>query len=78
MQVLLAARKANSSRKHPTAPADQWTEVATLAAASDACRQFIDAYDLGASEWAGGVVTQGAVAIARISYNGRVWPENGG
>ncbi len=75
MQVLLSARKADSTRKHPTAPADQWVEVVTTAEASEACRKFIEAHDLGASEWAGGTVKQGCVLVARISYNGRVWPE---
>ena len=52
--------------------------VPTLAAASAACRAFIEAEDLGSSEWFGGnVVDAVGVIVARVSYNGRVWAPSG-
>ena len=53
--------------------------VADLAAASRACREFIEEHDLGASGWRGGTVVDAATkqAIATVSYNGRVWMADG-
>ena len=53
------------------------TRVASLAAASAACRAYIEAADLGASSWRGGDVYRGGTKIARISYNGRAWTLDG-
>lgn len=49
--------------------------VRDFAEASGRCRGFIDEHGLGSSDWAGGDVrdSDGAV-VARVSYNGRVWP----
>lgn len=53
-------------------------EVASLRAASDACRAYIKERDLGASGWfGGGVYDQSGVAVARVSYNGRIWHPDG-
>ncbi len=56
-----------------------WLPVADFAAASRACREFIEAHDLGASEWRGGRVVGVATkkVIATVSYNGRVWLADG-
>lgn len=53
----------------------RWLLVADLAAASRACREFIEARDLGASRWRGGAIVDGATrkVVATLSYNGRVW-----
>jgi hypothetical protein len=57
----------------------KWVSVTNFAAASRACRSFIEAHDLGASRWRGGpvvdVVTKAVVAT--VSYNGRVWFADG-
>lgn len=56
-----------------------WLPVATFAAASFACRTFIEAHDLGASRWRGGRIVDAATeeVVATVSYNGRVWLANG-
>jgi hypothetical protein len=53
--------------------------LADYAAASRACREFIDANDLGASTWRGGRIVDAATrkAVATVSYNGRVWLPDG-
>lgn len=51
-------------------------EVQSLAEASEVCRDYLDKYDLGGGNWAGGLVTdENDTAIAEISYNGRINPE---
>ena len=57
----------------------RWVAVRDLPAASRACRAFIEEHDLGASQWLGGAVADAAtkVAVARVSYNGRVWLPDG-
>lgn len=49
--------------------------VATLAAASQACRLYIKHYELGGGNWIGGAVTDHKTKepVAQISYNGRAW-----
>ena len=50
-------------------------EVKDLAEASAVCLRFIAEHDLGVGNWAGGEVRDGRKKIvARVSYNGRVWP----
>jgi len=50
-------------------------QVATLRAASDACRAYIEHHELGGGNWTGGEVWRGIgrKAVAQISYNGRAW-----
>ncbi len=47
--------------------------VATLRAASEICRVYIEHHNLGGGNWIGGEVKRGKVVVARISYNGRAW-----
>lgn len=48
-------------------------KVETIANASAACSTYIAEHELGAGNWSGGQVTENGKAIAKISYNGRVW-----
>jgi len=49
-------------------------EVQDLIEARKLCKAFIDNFDLGASNWRGGlVVDQNQRFVAMISYNGRIW-----
>lgn len=50
-------------------------QVASLEEASEKCREFISAYDIGGGNWCGGVVRDNAKKVAVISYNGRIWTE---
>lgn len=55
-------------------------EVHSLAEASDACRDFINGHNLGASECCAGFGTVYDAAqrkVAKISYNGRIWDLQG-
>jgi hypothetical protein len=56
-----------------------WLPVATFAAASFACRTFIEAHDLGSSRWRGGRIVDEATkkVVATVTYNGRVWLADG-
>jgi hypothetical protein len=49
--------------------------VATLDAASSACRLYIEHHDLGGGNWTGGEVKSVRTkdVVAKVSYNGRVW-----
>lgn len=47
--------------------------VTSLADAANASRAYIEHYELGGGNWAGGEVKRGATVIAKISYNGRAW-----
>jgi hypothetical protein len=47
--------------------------VESIREASEACRAFISRNGLGGGNWTGGIVTQGGVPVAYISYNGRAW-----
>lgn len=50
-------------------------EVDTLPEASRACRAYIEENDLGGGNWSGGEVKdEDGTVVARVSYNGRVWP----
>ena len=48
--------------------------VASLEEASRACLAYIAEHELGAGNWNGGSVFVGGNLIARVSYNGKVWP----
>ena len=51
-------------------------EVRSLGQASEACLAWIEDNDLGAGNWTGGTVRDASGAlVARVSYNGKVWPE---
>jgi hypothetical protein len=51
-----------------------FVEVKSLKEASVLCGRFIDKYNLGSSNWMGGLVVDGNFKfIAQVSYNGRVW-----
>lgn len=52
--------------------------VATLLAASQACRLYIEHFELGGGNWIGGDVKVGGQVIASVSYNGRVWNVDAG
>ena len=52
----------------------KWVEVSSLEEASKVCRDFIEENLLGGGNWAGGTVKVGSKTIAKISYNGRIWP----
>lgn len=41
--------------------------------ASELCIQFIRDNELGGGNWSGGLITESGKAVARVSYNGRVW-----
>lgn len=48
--------------------------VASLRAASDVCRLYIEHYELGGGNWTGGqVLDRSRAHVAQISYNGRAW-----
>jgi hypothetical protein len=61
-----------ADRSLPGVPSET-VEILDLAAASRTCRAYIERHQLGAGNWAGGIVTRAGVPIARVSYNGRVW-----
>jgi hypothetical protein len=49
-------------------------EVDSLKEASNLTQKFIKEFNLGASNWIGGVVLDSSMKfVANISYNGRVW-----
>jgi hypothetical protein len=51
--------------------------VKTLAEASKVCRRYITENDLGGGNWTGGKVVCNGKAVARVSYNGKVWALDG-
>lgn len=48
--------------------------VTSLESASRICREYIDRNTLGGGNWTGGTVRDGSKVVAKISYNGRIWP----
>ncbi len=49
-------------------------EIKSIDEAIALCKQFIDRFNLGSSNWAGGnIVSENFDFIATVSYNGRVW-----
>ena len=51
--------------------------VDTLKIASQKCLEYILECDLGGGNWIGGQVTENNKQIAKISYNGRIWDNEG-
>jgi hypothetical protein len=47
--------------------------VRSKQAASDLCKKFIEANQLGSGNWSGGDIFDDGNLVARVSYNGRVW-----
>ena len=65
----------DESQALPGVPSKLLEKVPSFAVASVACRQYIRHYGLGGGNWSGGQVYDDAgKLIARVSYNGRVWP----
>lgn len=61
-----------------TRPKVRRIAVKSLAEARAACREWIEAKGVGASDWAGGEVTDAdGECVAVVSYNGRVWEPGG-
>lgn len=53
--------------------------VGSFEEASAACRSYIQMWDLGGGNWNGGdIYSKEGVAIAEVSYNGRVWKKQKG
>ncbi len=48
--------------------------VEDFAAASKACRDYIEENDLGGGNWTGGEIRENGKIVAKVSYNGTVWP----
>jgi len=58
----------------------KWIVVSDLDEASKIIRQTIDQRFMGSTDWysnysQNGLVFEGPRQIAKISYNGRIWPE---
>jgi len=51
----------------------RWVTIASFKEASEVCSKYITDNELGSGNWAGGVIVENGNAIARVSYNGRVW-----
>jgi hypothetical protein len=75
-----------SSMERPTRPDGSPRKLAawgnTLDDVARKCRDYIELYDLGAGNWAGGEVSEqtatGWVCVARIAFNGRICVAAGG
>jgi hypothetical protein len=48
--------------------------VGDFPAASKACRDYIEENDLGGGNWTGGDIRENGKVVAKVSYNGTVWP----
>lgn len=59
----------------PPANKNSKVEVTSWKEASQLCLKYIEDGELGAGNWTGGQITSGKsrIALARVSYNGRVW-----
>lgn len=57
----------------------QIVEVKGLRHASKVCREFITRNGLGGGNWFGpaGEVYRDGIKVARVSYNGRLWDNDG-
>lgn len=57
---------------------DKWINVDTLEEASVLVRKQIDSTGVGSTDWYShrlqGHIRQGGELVARVSYNGRIWP----
>ena len=49
-------------------------EVKNFAQASAISRAYIAKFDLGGGNWIGGMIREGKRVVAKVGYNGRVWP----
>jgi hypothetical protein len=79
-RVLLASCGNPDYGQDPDAPQspEEWRAVADLEEASRACRAYVEYLNLGGGNWSGGLVVDAkGKAVARVSYNGRVWPPEG-
>ena len=79
MFVLLESVGNPDHGQDPNAPmcevSTRSVRVKSLEEASKVCRDYIDSSGLGGGNWSGGLVTsEEGIAIAEISYNGRIWP----
>lgn len=50
-------------------------EVKDFDEASRICCEYIARNGLGGGNWTGGAIIEGEKVVARISYNGRIWPD---
>lgn len=63
----------DETRPMPGVP-NEFVEAADFAAASKACRDYIERHGLGSGNWAGGTIYDDAnVEVGRVSYNGKIW-----
>lgn len=80
LELLLANRGNPDFRQGPgpleDTVSDVWVPVDDFAGASAASRAYLDENMLGSGNWVGGSVRDALtrVEVARVSYNGRVWP----
>jgi hypothetical protein len=51
--------------------------VEDFAAASKACRDYIEENDLGGGNWTGGDIRENGKVVGKVGYNGTVWPPGG-
>jgi hypothetical protein len=67
-------------RQHPyfpISPPEQFV-CQTLQQCSQACRNYITKHNLGGGNWVGGqILHPDRGQIASVSYNGRIWKDNG-
>ncbi|MGY3582018.1 hypothetical protein ACVIGB_001059 [Bradyrhizobium sp. USDA 4341] len=49
-------------------------EVKDFAEASQVCQDYIRKHELGSGNWTGGAIKKGIKEIAKVSFNGVVWP----
>lgn len=79
LKVFLANRGNPDFGQHhhlpmPDTKSDYYVEVQDFAEASKVCRDYINEFALGGGHWTGGKILQDKKEIARVSYNGSVWP----
>lgn len=66
-------RAQDSSRRLP-GTVREVVPVEDFAAALKACRDYIEENDLGSGNWTGGDIRENGKVVAKVSYNGAVWP----
>lgn len=49
----------------------------TIAEAVQACRRYIEEWDLGGGNWPKTIIKYKGKRVAEVSYNGRLWDTNG-
>ena len=79
LRVLLDNVGNPDRQQDPTRPLPgvgrRWQKVDGFEAASEACRKYIEANDLGGGNWTGGEIIDAANnPVGRVSFNGAVWP----